>query len=228
MHWIPNHLQPTQTPEGDVNAGNTMSVQRYLKAAYKQVRLASDDLLSSVDGIDGQLQPGRDNLILVYGGSFNPPHRGHLDVLLSGLRPEVSPVAVVVLPSENFHLRHKLAGKEANFFLNRQRRADLWNAIPSLPKNIVWVWPSTWYPFLPFTEAVVRLAKDDGFRIAFCHLIGPDNLNPHDPLMNLPYRLPRILVTNRARHVAAQFDADGSPKTWTNFGKWSRVSGTGM
>lgn len=205
----------------------TMSLQVYLKHAYKEVRLALDSLLSSVDRIDGTLQPGRDNLILVYGGSFNPPHRGHVDVLLSALRFEVSPIAIVVLPSEDFHLRNKVAESHPEFFLSRERRADLWNAMPTIPKDKVWVWPSTWYPFLPFTEAVVRLAKNDGFNVAFSHLIGPDNLNRLDPLMNLPYRLPRILVSSKARHVPTHFTADGRPKLWTNFGDWSRVNSTG-
>ncbi|CEJ92606.1 hypothetical protein VHEMI08247 [[Torrubiella] hemipterigena] len=203
-----------------------MSLQVYLKHAYKEVRLASESFISSVDGIDGILQRERENLILVYGGSFNPPHRGHLDVLLSVLRPEVSPIAIVVLPSENFHLRNKLIDSHPEFFLSRERRANLWNAMPMIPKDKVWVWPSTWYPFLPFTEAVVRLAKSDGFKVVFCHLIGPDNLNRLDPLMNLPYRLPRILVSSRARHVPEHFTVGGCPKRWTNFGSWSRADRT--
>lgn len=199
-----------------------MSLQPYLRKAYSQVRLGAEPLLKSVEGLDGTLKRDSDNLILVYGGSFNPPHRGHIDVLLSALRREVSPVAIVVLPSENFHLRNKLADSHPEFFLSRQRRADLWNALPSVPKDKVWIWPSTWYPFLPFTEAVCSLAKEDGFRVAFSHLIGPDNLNPGDPLMNLPYRLPRMLVTTRARRMSAHFTDDGPPRTWTGFGSWSR------
>lgn len=199
-----------------------MSIKHYLQTAYQEVRLTSDAELSAVQNLNGTLQPDRDNLILVYGGSFNPPHRGHIDVLLSGLRPEVAAVAVVILPSEDFHLRHKVANSHPEFFLHMKRRADIWGAIPSVPKGRVWVWTSTWYPFKPFTEAMVRLAKADGFNLAFSHMIGPDNLNTKDPLNNLPYKLPRILVTNKARHVIAQFLPDGKPVMWPGFGEWTR------
>lgn len=199
-----------------------MSLQHYLQAAYKEVRLTSEAATSPLKHLTGTLRADRENLILVYGGSFNPPHRGHVDVLLSGLRPEVAAVAIVVLPSEDFHLRHKVANSHPDFFLERHRRADIWKAIPSIPKEMVWVWSTTWYPFKPFTEAVVRLTKADGFDVAFSHLIGPDNLDLGDPLMILPYRLSRILVTNKARHIATQFRPDGKPALWQGFGEWSR------
>lgn len=200
-----------------------MSLQHYLQMAYKEVHLTSEAELSMMQHLNGTLQSDRENLILVYGGSFNPPHRGHIDVLLSGLRPEIAAVAIVILPSEDFHLRNKVANSHPDFFLHQKRRADIWNAIPSIPRARVWVWTSTWYPFKPFTEALVRSTKADGFNLAFSHLIGPDNLNPRDPLMILPYELPRVLVTNKARQVAAQFLPDGKPAMWNGFGEWSRL-----
>ncbi|KAL7782542.1 CDP-diacylglycerol--serine O-phosphatidyltransferase [Trichoderma afarasin] len=201
-----------------------MSLRSYLEAAYKEVRLSSEVALSPLQQLDCRLKKDAENLILVYGGSFNPPHRGHLDVLLSALHPVVNAAAVVVLPSENFHLRHKLATSHPEFFLSRRQRADLWASIPTVPKNKVWVWSETWYPFLPFTEAVRRLGEADGYDIVFAHLIGPDNLNKVDALNNLPYRLPRILVTNKARHVPSQFLPNGQPAKWKGFGEWSQVN----
>jgi hypothetical protein len=200
-----------------------MSLKYYLQEAYKEVRLTSDAQLNTLQQLNGFLQFDRENLILVYGGSFNPPHRGHVEVLLSGLQKEVAAIAIVILPSEDFHLRHKVAKSHPEFFLHMERRADIWNAIPSIPKTKVWVWSTTWYPFKPFTEALTRITQADGFKVAFSHMIGPDNLILKDPLEILPYRLSRVLVTNKARHVSAQFSPDGKPVIWNGFGEWSRA-----
>ncbi|KAI9041399.1 CDP-diacylglycerol-serine O-phosphatidyltransferase [Aspergillus affinis] len=199
---------------------NRMDVRN--SQSLRAVRLTSPSDLNKIQHLDVTLQTGRENLIVIYGGSFNPPHKGHLDVLLSGLRPELGAAAMLVLPSEDFHLCHKLASSQSNFFLSRTRRADLLDAIPDIPKNRVWVWSSTWYPLKPFMETVVRLTQADGFEVAFTHLVGPDNLNLENPLDNYPYELPRMLVSNKARHVAEHSGSDGRPAAWKGFEEWSR------
>lgn len=199
-----------------------MSLKQYLHKAYKEARLTTEVDLSPIQHLTGNLQMDCDNLILVYGGSFNPPHRGHIDVLLSGLRPEVAAVGIVVLPSEDFHLRNKVAKSHPGFFLHMKRRADIWDAIPSIPKDRVWVWTSTWYPFKTVIDALVRLTNADGFKVSFSNMIGPDNLNLEDPLNILPYKFDTVLVTNKARNVASQFLSDGRLGKWDGFGEWTR------
>jgi hypothetical protein len=199
-----------------------MSLQHYLRKAYAEARLASHVSSAEYCNLTGTLRTGQQNLILVYGGSFNPPHRGHIEVLLSGLRPEVEAVAIVVLPSEDFHLRHKMSNSRSRFFLSRERRADIWRALPNIPREKVWVWTETWYPFQVFMHTMVQSATRDGFELAFSHLIGPDNLNTERPLAILPYELPVVLVTDKARSVAAHFSPDGKPVAWCGFSDWSR------
>lgn len=166
--------------------------------AYQEVHLTWEAVLSTVEQIEATLQLDRENLILVYGGSFNPPHRGHIDVLLSGLRPEVKALAIIILPCEDYLLRNKMANNPSDFFLHMHRRADIWDAIPSIPKDRVWVWTSTYFPFKPMTEALIRLTKADGFKLTFSHMIGPDNLHLRDPLMILPYVSPGSLLPTKA------------------------------
>lgn len=198
-----------------------MSLKHYLELAYQEAQLTSQAALNSIRQIAGTLQRNSDNLVLVYGGSFNPPHRGHIDVLLSLLRPEVDALAVVILPSEDFHLRHKVANKYPGFFLRQDRKVAIFEAMQDIPRDRVWVWGSTWYPFKPFAEALVRLAAADGFRVTLSHVLGPDNLVMADALsMEIPCALPNLLVTNRARHVAEHFRPDGRPKLWDGFGEW--------
>lgn len=199
-----------------------MSFKHYLELAYKEAGLTSRNELGSIQMLDGVLRRESDNLLLVYGGSFNPPHRGHIEVLLSGLRPEVNALAIVILPSEDYHLRNKIADRHPDFFLERQRRAEIWRAMPSIPKARVWVWTNTWYPFGPFVDALIRSTAADGFKLVFANMIGPDNLRLHNPLYNPPYSFSRILVTNKARHVTAHFLPDGKPATWEGFSGWSQ------
>ena len=149
--------------------------------AYRDVSLTGDADIRSFEGIESNLQPECENFILVYGGSFNPPHRGHIDVLLSGLRPEIGALAIIILPPEDYLLRHKMAKTDSNFFLTMQRRADLWAAISSVPRDKTWVWTNTFPPFGLMAEALIRLTKKDGLHLTFSYIIGPDNLNRKDP-----------------------------------------------
>lgn len=200
-----------------------MSLKTYLKKAYIEVHLTWEAVLSSIEHLEVTLQHDRENLILVYGGSFNPPHSGHIDVLHSGLRPEVGAQAIIILPCEDYLLRNKMVNDRSNFFLHMQRRAEIWSAIPSIPKDRILVWNNNYFAFKAMVEALIRLTEVDGFKVAFSHMIGPDNLRLHDPLMVLPYIYPRILVTNKARHLQTHFMPDGTPVMWDGFGEWSHL-----
>lgn len=190
--------------------------------AYEEVHMGWDHATETIAMLDCSLKADQENLILVYGGSFNPPHRGHVDVLLAGLRPEVDALAIVVLPCEDYLLRSKMSNAHSEFFLHMQRRSEIWSALPSIPKDRVWVWSSTYFPFILMTEALLRLTKADGYRVAYSQMIGPDNLRLNSPLAVLPYVFPRIFVTNRARHSAHHFTPDGTPVIWHGFGPWTR------
>ncbi len=115
-----------------------------------------------------------------------------------------------------------MSNAPSEFFLHMQRRSEIWDAIPALPKDRVWVWSSTYFPFINMTEALLRLTKADGYRVAYSQMIGPDNLRLENPLAVLPYVFPRIFVTNKARHSAHHFSSDGTPVIWHGFGAWTR------
>jgi len=198
-----------------------MSLKHYVQMAYKDVGLTQETELCAIQSLNRTLQSGGENLLLVYAGSFNPPHQGHINAVLSGLRPEVAAVGIVMLPSEDWYLRNKVANSYPDFFLSQKRRADLLGAIPSIPKARVWVWTTTWYPFKLFTEALLRLTKADGFNLAIARLVGPDNLNTKDPLKIMPYEFPAVVITNRARHFADHFLPDSKPVIWDGFGEWT-------
>lgn len=159
-------MRPWYPPHRNTTTKIDMSLKQYLQTAYNEIGLTSETHLSALQALTGTLQPNSENLLLVYAGSFNPPHRGHINALLSGLRPEVAALALVILPSEDWHLRNKISKGSPDFFLPQTRRAELWRAVPSIPRDRVWVWTATWYPFKPVTEALLRLTKADGFKLS--------------------------------------------------------------
>ncbi|KAF2010802.1 hypothetical protein BU24DRAFT_495998 [Aaosphaeria arxii CBS 175.79] len=201
-----------------------ISFKSYLQMAYNEIGLTSETDLGAIQALTGTLQSDNENLLLVYAGSFNPPHRGHINALLSGLRPEVAAVAIIILPSEDWHLRNKISKNCPEFFLPQIRRAELWGAISSVTKERVWVWTATWYPFKPVTEALLRLTSADGFKLSIARLVGPDNLDIEDPLNIMPIAFPGAMFTNRARHIASHFLSNGQPVVWNGFGEWSRTT----
>lgn len=200
------------------NAAYKLLKTHLLQALYAhQLELQVDP--SNIAMLEGVLQESRDNLVLVYAGSFNPPHRGHLDMLLSGLREEIGAVAVVVVPNEDYYVRSKVT-EAYPFFLPQRRRADLWNAVSVVPKTKVLVWSAAWRPFELVTQSVVNSTQEAGFSVTFCHIAGPDNLNREDPLSIGPCYLPALLVSDRARMDASHFDCSGRPLPWTGFEQW--------
>lgn len=95
-------------------------------------------------GQNPKLDPSRTNVILVYHGSFNPPHRGHLAVLWHAyhqLAQDLNIIAAIIRPSQDDRLRFKYRNLEIKpFALALSDRALLWEADPHFPP---WAWVFT-------------------------------------------------------------------------------------
>ncbi|KAL8770521.1 MAG: hypothetical protein Q9209_003777 [Squamulea sp. 1 TL-2023] len=171
-------------------------------------------------GQNPKLDRSRTNVILVYRGSFNPPHRGHLAVLWHAyhqLTQDLNIIAAIIRPSHDDRLRSKYRNLESKpFAIALSDRARLWKEDPHFPP---WAWVFT--EFLSDTggcSALKRklkaLAKKDACRIRFADLCGPD-CTPEVISNDM------TIITDIARE--ANYDQEGVLRDFYDhgFGPWS-------
>ncbi|KAH7148371.1 hypothetical protein EDB81DRAFT_460752 [Dactylonectria macrodidyma] len=121
------------------------------------------------------------NRILLFPGSFNPPHQGHLDLLRyvfwqSG--EDLNIVAAIVVPTNDDRLKVKLSDEEYSIHLPRHQRVDLWRG-KGLPIDWAWIYDQSEANFIRFQAALIRKAKAENIDLKFILLGGPDYLGTH-------------------------------------------------
>ncbi|KAF2014010.1 hypothetical protein BU24DRAFT_483890 [Aaosphaeria arxii CBS 175.79] len=116
------------------------------------------------------LTKGEDNQILVYTGCFNPPHRGHRELLMHAfLSTDNKTVAAIIIPTSEGSCRQK---KDGEFVLTQKQRTKLLRD-PFLDR-MSWVFPGEWDLKKKFFRTLKKYAKADGFDISFVALKGSD------------------------------------------------------
>jgi hypothetical protein len=128
------------------------------------------------------LTSGRTNRILVYPGSFNPPHLGHQELLRHGFSRnggDLNIIAAIVVPLDDERLASKFRDQPDTRIFTQAQRVRLWK--DHAPSDWYWVYGGNqegWYTFQN------RLAEDivqDGFDIKFICLCGPDYVEVNRP-----------------------------------------------
>ncbi|KAL8678421.1 MAG: hypothetical protein Q9186_005229 [Xanthomendoza sp. 1 TL-2023] len=150
------------------------NLNRYLSFIYDGV----DDDSGGVKRfmLNPRLDPTRTNVVLVYRGSFNPPHRGHLAVLWHAFHQLSQPlniIAAYIRLRPDKSIERKYGHKEGARIFSLEERVRLWKEDPAFPP---WAWVYEHYKggASALQERLKAFARADKCTIRFADLHGPD------------------------------------------------------
>ena len=129
------------------------------------------------------LEKTRTNRVLVYPGSFNPPHRGHLHLLKHAFTRgthDLNVIAAIILPRSDQGVANKVKAEKGNFMFGIDERSLLWKQDICFPP---WAWvynDSTTY-FNKFSQRLIRATGKDGYLLEFVFLYGAGFAAPSSP-----------------------------------------------
>jgi Cytidylyltransferase-like len=164
------------------------------------------------------LSKNRVNRVLVYPGSFNPPHVGHLSVLRHAFEssPDLNIVAGIIRPMPVEHIKGKNFQSGRCLVLSEKQRLELWKRDVRFP---------AWAFALKSTELreeIANAAKKDGYEILYIGLGGPDIWDFRSPYRHVCRRYAKNLISNAARR-ASFLGPDGVPQPFNGYTTWQRL-----
>jgi hypothetical protein len=164
------------------------------------------------------LRKGEVNRVLLYAGSFNPPHVGHLSVLRHAFEssPDLNIVAGIVLPMSVEHIEVKNYWTDRCLVLSRKQRSELWKRDAHFP-----AWAFT-LNSMDVDEEVADAAKKDGYEILYIDLCGPDTWNFRCPNRHTYAKSTEYLISDAARS-APLLSPDGVPPPVNGYTTWQRL-----
>jgi hypothetical protein len=203
--------------------GTSASLERYILQA-EQLYLprfeASRDIFIRAPGVNTPtLEKDRSNRVLVFTGCFNPPHRGHRELLLhTYLRTDDSTIAVIVAPRNDTHLGSKYLVQSHGF--TRKQRDRLWQ--DELLQRFTWVYPGSHRDVNDFVKRMSRLAKIDGFRLTFTTVRGSDHTTL-DEEPNWSGGTGSLITSDITRPSELIKQGDGVPYPVAGCSKWRKI-----
>lgn len=155
-----------------------------------------------------QLDSDRVNRVLLYPGSFNPPHAGHQALLNHVLENchDINVIAAFILPLDENRVQDKCDRLGQSLVLTKVERAHLWQGYTPSPwytvysrSELEWHW---------FRKDLEKVTARDGFRLRFVLLYGPDLIRVNeDRRWHRAWDCDEIVTSNVAR--AADFTTPG-------------------
>ena len=155
------------------------------------------------------LRSDRENRVLVFPGSFNPPHLGHAALLWhTYLCLDDKTIAAMILPmrTASASASKKKLTKAANprdgraFKLSSHQRAQLWQ--DEVLSRFIWVWPADGCEgSSAFLRCMQKLTEADGFKLAFPSLHGGDHFKRFRPGGDLGWGTGSVVTSDMGRRV---------------------------
>lgn len=151
------------------------------------IRLATEQRSVAVEADEPvfltQKQTGRSflsaegrNRVLIFPGTFNPPHIGHLQLLDSVLQDAMGPLAiraVIVFPHDDYPVRQKVEQEELPFCLEKKARVRLWKESGYMFTN-TWFYTDSKQSLKGLQRQLQKNLKERGIQLSYMLLYGPD------------------------------------------------------
>ncbi|KAM0555175.1 hypothetical protein ACHAPJ_006529 [Fusarium lateritium] len=123
-----------------------------------------------------RLRPHGVNRILLFHGSFNPPHQGHLKLLkhiFENAGEDLHVIGAIILPTDDEMLKNKMAQRDNAIMLSREQRVNLWHG-DGIPVDWAWVYDKPEASWAEFRTKLMNELSKDQIELKFTLLCGPD------------------------------------------------------
>ncbi|ORY15413.1 hypothetical protein BCR34DRAFT_585064 [Clohesyomyces aquaticus] len=201
-------------------------LEPYMIHAYNQNRSSHTRKLERIFNPSSFTHPPtlrryQTNHILIFSGSFNPPHYGHQQTLTHAflrLKGELNLVAAIVYLGEDKQIATKMQSAENPVTIPKQIRLQMWNSAP-IEGGWHWVWADTWSEFRTFSKDLIAMTKKAGYTINFVNLFGPDHLWSSEILEVKERNSSKVIICGHhsRAHISRK---DGSLMPVTNYSPW--------
>ena len=164
------------------------------------------------------------NQIIVYPGSFNPPHRGHLHLLkhvFTRGTHDLNVIAAIILPRSDESVRRKVDVEKGLFRFGRDERCFLWKQDVCFPPW-AWVYEKSTDSFEGFLERLIQATQKDGYSIEISMLYGAGIGSPDNP-PNPVFGCKTIIISDVARAADFECSSDGI-ENFVGCTKWVKAS----
>ena len=177
-----------------------------------------------------KLIKGQTNRIMVFHGSFNPPHVAHLNLLTHAYYCESLEIrAAIITTTSDSSLNGKADKQDEKIRFTQQERMSLWKDDSRLP-DWAWVFEDSSDEWRELRRRLKEEARSAGYILEYLHLYGPDGLALYerfvgDSHLDKNYRssdYDKVLVCDVSRR-AESLTQNAKLRSLAGFVPWKRL-----
>ena len=164
------------------------------------------------------------NRIILYFGSFNPPHRGHLHLLKHAFTRgthNLNVKAAFILPRSDNGVSAKVRAEDGKLLFGIDERCLLWEQDLCFPPW-AWVYNNKDRSLETFLERLIQATKKDGYSLEYIPLYGAGIASPEGP-PDPVYGCKTLIMSDASRKADFQLSS-GRLENFLCCTKWTGFS----